>query len=180
MRWLPFALLTASILGCSSSDATTPPGGGAADASTPDVDRPETSGPVREAGADVDHPDANDGGVNVDDGGADAADGMAEIHPANVAAAATYPQAQLFDPEGAVLTAPKIVTVSFASMDPALRTHVEQFDDVITTTPWWTAVTDGYCAPAGSCVGKGVAGGHVTLNETPAATYDDDIDLTKP
>jgi hypothetical protein len=76
---------------------------------------------------------------------------------------------------GPLLIHPKLVTITYASDDPALVTRLQQFDDTITTTPWWHAVIDGYCIlPAGSpCIGDGEPGGHVVLNETPETSYTD-------
>jgi hypothetical protein len=175
---LPSLALAASLLvGCSSNDGTRPP---AVDAST-DVDHPE-AGPARDAQPDAPRdaePDANDGGIDAPiDAPLDAPSDV--IHPSNVTAAQSYPQVTVVDPAGAVLTAPKIVTVTFAAIDATQRAHLEQFGDTIATTPWWSAVTDGYCAPLGHCIGQGVSGGHVTLSETAAATYDDVVDITKP
>ena len=66
---------------------------------------------------------------------------------------------------GALLTAPKIVTVTFAGDDPQLVARLTSFDDTITQTPWWTAATSEYCIqPAGTpCIGPGTNGGDVVL-----------------
>jgi hypothetical protein len=68
-----------------------------------------------------------------------------------------------------VIVAPKVVTVTFAG--DALKARLEAFGDVITTTPWWDAVSEGYCAGT-RCVGHGTAGGHVVLT-SGAASYTD-------
>jgi hypothetical protein len=77
---------------------------------------------------------------------------------------AKHPAIPLVDYNGGrVIVAPKIVTVTFPG--DALKARLEAFGDMITTTKWWDAVIDGYCAGA-SCIGHGTAGGHVVL---PAA-----------
>ena len=74
---------------------------------------------------------------------------------------------------GALLTAVKIVTVTYDS-DAAMRPRLETFGDTITSTPWWSAVTEGYCVTAGNCIGPGSGGGHVHVAQAPAAKYTDD------
>ena len=71
---------------------------------------------------------------------------------------------------GRIIAAPKLVTVTFAG-DP-LEQRLQEFGDVITTTPWWDAVRAGYCS-RGQCIGKGSGGGHVVLNVTPDPSYTD-------
>lgn len=73
--------------------------------------------------------------------------------------------------------APNVVTVTF---DPGLYTNatspsattllgdLESFDDVITTTSWWSAVTKDYCDPKQGCIGAGTAGAHVAISTAPA------------
>ena len=72
---------------------------------------------------------------------------------------------------GNILDTPKIVTVTFDG--DALRDVVEAFDDVITTTPWWTAVASEYCDTRPLCIGQGTSGGHVHVTASPATNYDD-------
>jgi hypothetical protein len=74
---------------------------------------------------------------------------------------------------GPILHTPEIVTVTFASLDAPTRTQLETFDDTITTTSYWDDAIKGYCDNNGKCIGHGVSGGHVVLNETPAAQYTD-------
>jgi hypothetical protein len=71
---------------------------------------------------------------------------------------------------GRVMKAPKIVTVTFPN-DP-MRARLEEFGDTITATPWWDAVSDGYCASS-VCIGHGSGGGHVVMPEKALATYTD-------
>src|SRR5262249_51107300 len=80
---------------------------------------------------------------------------------------------------GPIIAAPRVVTITYgADADPAAdteRAFLETFDDAITTTPWWDAVTAGYCdgSVPPKCVGRGGSGGHVHLADAPAASYDD-------
>ncbi len=76
---------------------------------------------------------------------------------------------------GPVLVNPKIVTVTWASDDATLVSRVQQFDDIITTTAWWTAVSSEYCEQPGNspCIGQGSNGGHVVISDPPDATYTD-------
>jgi hypothetical protein len=75
---------------------------------------------------------------------------------------------------GPLLLHPKIVTISFAGDDTTLIGRFEQFGDTITSTPWWTAVTDGYCLTGGSqCIGVGSGGGHVRLTTAATSFYTD-------
>ena len=74
---------------------------------------------------------------------------------------------------GRVLQNPKIVTVTFQG-DP-LESRLQQFGDVITTTPWWTAVSAEYCQQPNNkpCIGPGSSGGHVVLTTPAAQDYTD-------
>jgi hypothetical protein len=76
---------------------------------------------------------------------------------------------QIPDHGGAVLTAPKIVTVTFDG--DSLRPTFESFGDTIGTTPWWDAVRAGYCTGS-SCVGQTVStpNPHVHLATVPTGT----------
>ncbi|MEO6418691.1 MAG: hypothetical protein ABIP39_04755 [Polyangiaceae bacterium] len=72
---------------------------------------------------------------------------------------------------GKIMTAPKIVTVTFDG-DP-MRDRLEAFGDIITATPWWDAVSAGYCNKGGTpCIGRGTAGEHVHL-PAGATSYTD-------
>jgi hypothetical protein len=67
---------------------------------------------------------------------------------------------------GLFLRHPRIVTITFAGDDPGLVSRLEQFGNSITLTPWWRAVTEGYCAKDGDCIGDGQPGFSVRLPET--------------
>src|SRR5256885_11590177 len=62
---------------------------------------------------------------------------------------------------GAVLRHPEVTTVTFAAERPATARRLEAFGDFITRSPWWAAVTDGYCPSPGDCIGEGRARHHV-------------------
>ncbi len=80
---------------------------------------------------------------------------------------------------GPILTAPEIVTITYASMDPATRKAVEDFSDTCTQTAWWDTTMKGYCDSKGNCIGHGKAGKHVVLAEPDAQqTYTDSQDPT--
>ena len=65
---------------------------------------------------------------------------------------------------------PRIVTITFAGDDPAVVASLARFADTITRTSWWRAVSGGYCAAPGDCIGDGRAGRAVQLDETLPAT----------
>jgi hypothetical protein len=67
---------------------------------------------------------------------------------------------------GAVLSAPKIVTVTF--LGNANRDAIRTFDDQLISGPWWTAVTQGYG------VGAATGGIYVELPDTVSNTTIDD------
>jgi hypothetical protein len=77
---------------------------------------------------------------------------------------------------GHLLTAVKVVTVSFATDDQNLIARLTELDDTITQTQWWHDSTAEYCElPNGACIGSGSNGGHVVLNETaPVSLVDTD------
>jgi hypothetical protein len=123
---------------------------------------------VAEGGASDASPESGtpDAGVPIDSGDLDA------LYPANVEAAVHRSQATTGG--GDLVVAPKVVTITFASMDATLRSWLESFDDTITGTPYWSQVTSEYCSPDdGGCVGPGGSGGHVVLAEAAPATLDD-------
>jgi hypothetical protein len=72
---------------------------------------------------------------------------------------------------GRVLQNPKIVTITWASDDPTRVSRLQQFGDIITSTAWWTAVSSEYCQQPGNkpCIGPGTGGGHVVIQDPPAA-----------
>lgn len=114
------------------------------------------------AGSDAALPDA---GTGTDDG---AALDAAVPYPAD------HTPMPLVDYNGGrILKNPKIVTVTFAGDNPQMVSRVQQFGDVITTTPWWTAVSSEYCDSTKACIGPGSSGGHVVIQEPAAASYSD-------
>jgi hypothetical protein len=70
---------------------------------------------------------------------------------------------------GPFVRTPRVVTVTFRGDDAALVARLARFGDVITRTAWWRAVTDGYCAEAGDCIGDGAGARHVELDATLGA-----------
>ncbi len=95
---------------------------------------------------------------------------------------------QVDDNGGGILTAPEIVTVTFApslyvnAKSPAAATmlaDLQDFDDTITQSEWWDTVRAGYCEPLNStnCVQRGTtlapSIGHVSIATAPDATYTD-------
>ena len=71
---------------------------------------------------------------------------------------------------GNVMDAPKVVTVTFDN--DTSRDLLEGFGDTITATPWWDAVSAGYCDDRGVCVGRGAGGGHVRVASPGASLAD--------
>ncbi len=75
---------------------------------------------------------------------------------------------------GHLLTAVKVITVSFAGDDANLISRMQELDDTITQTAWWAAATSEYCElPNGPCIGPGTAAGHIVLNETAPSSLAD-------
>ena len=113
------------------------------------------------------------------DASAPASDAAVEIipdahaHDAADAAPATLPTPMpKVDPRGGdIFRHPKVVTITFPG-DP-FRETLETFDDYVTTSSWWTAVTHEYCGAPGStdCIGGGSSGGHVVMPAPANATY---------
>jgi hypothetical protein len=121
----------------------------------------------------------NDAGTNDDGGGA-----LEAATPDDASAAPDgpipYPAPHTAMPlvdynGGRIIVNPNIVTVTFASDDATMVSRVQQFDDIITTTAWWTAVSSEYCEQPGNspCIGQGTAGGHVVMTDPPASSYTD-------
>jgi hypothetical protein len=75
---------------------------------------------------------------------------------------------------GGIIEKMNIVTVTVDG--DSLRSVAESFDDSITSTPWWDAVTAGYCDAKNNCIGHGTGAGHVHLpaGAIPAGKYSDD------
>jgi hypothetical protein len=84
--------------------------------------------------------------------------------------AAHYPMPQFKNFGGPVLSAPRIVTVTFVG--DANRDTERTFDDAIVQSDWWTAVTDGWN------IAKGTGGVYAELPDTVSGkTLDDTNDL---
>lgn len=75
---------------------------------------------------------------------------------------------------GKLLRAPHVVTVTFPG-DP-YATELGKFAADLVTSPWWQAVSAGYCMADGSCIGPGTDGGHVVLPFQASPSYVDDLD----
>jgi hypothetical protein len=73
---------------------------------------------------------------------------------------------------GDILTAPRLVTVTFAG-DP-MASQLETLGRSLTSSTWWDTVRTGLCAGAhGPCVGRGAPGVSVELSSPAAASYTD-------
>jgi hypothetical protein len=82
------------------------------------------------------------------------------------------PLPQLVDLGGQLLSAPNVVTVTFAN--DTLTSQVRDIGASLTSSAWWNVVRPGYCAgDGGSCVGDGPRGSSAILLGSPAATYTD-------
>ena len=70
---------------------------------------------------------------------------------------------------GRVLEHAHIVTITWASDDPAMVARLQKLDDTITQTPWWTAVGSEYCEKGSTthCIGAGTPGEHVVIQSAP-------------
>ncbi|HEY1958521.1 MAG TPA: hypothetical protein VGH28_23045 [Polyangiaceae bacterium] len=131
------------------------------------------------AGCGSSSPDTSDSGT-VDTDAATPTEAGDEATPAADAGPVTFPASHTSMPlvdynGGRILANPKIVTVTFAGDDPTLVSRLQQFDDIITTTPWWTAVSSEYCQQGGTapCIGQGSGYGHVVIGDAPDANYTD-------
>jgi hypothetical protein len=89
--------------------------------------------------------------------------GYAAAHPA-------FPQ--LVDQGGPILTAPRVVTVTFPGDSNAAQ--LAAFGAQVTNNAWWDAVRQGYCETGTTrCVGDGPAGESVELTGAPDPSYTD-------
>lgn len=85
-------------------------------------------------------------------------------------APAPLPQVDYND--GGILTAPEIVTVTYAAnlytnanaTAATLLTDLQAFNDGIMSTSWWSTVTADYCGTAG-CIGQAAA--HISISTEP-------------
>ena len=86
--------------------------------------------------------------------------------------AAHAPFPQVAYQGGGVVTAPKLVTVTFPG--DTMATQLQSFGASIATSTWWNAVRAGYCeSDGGPCVGDGPPGVSVALTTAPATSYTD-------
>jgi hypothetical protein len=91
--------------------------------------------------------------------------GYSALHPA---------PPQLVDQGGPVLTAPKVVTVTYPGDTNAAA--LAAFGAQLTRNAWWDTVRQGFCETGTTtCVGDGPVGTHVALAAAPAASYTDSI-----
>jgi hypothetical protein len=72
---------------------------------------------------------------------------------------------------GTLITAPKVVTVTFG-MDP-LATQLDAFGASLASSSYWDAIRAGYCGNGNTCIGDGPMGTSVALMTPPAANYTD-------
>jgi hypothetical protein len=74
---------------------------------------------------------------------------------------------------GTILTAPHIIPITVDG--DTMRTDLEHFSSIITTTKWWDAVRAGYCDNNGNCVGQGDSGDpvHLATTDFPTTSFTD-------
>jgi hypothetical protein len=77
---------------------------------------------------------------------------------------------QLVDQGGPVLTAPRVITVTFPGDVDAVE--LGAFGAQATHNAWWDTVRQGFCA-SGACVGDGPTGAAARLTDAPATSYTD-------
>ena len=82
------------------------------------------------------------------------------------------PLPQLIYQGGPLLSAPNVVTVTFAN--DTLASQVGDLGASLTSSAWWNIVRPTYCAgDGGICVGDGPRGSSVVLPGSPASSYTD-------
>jgi hypothetical protein len=92
-----------------------------------------------------------------------------------IAAHPAFPQ--LVDQGGPVLTAPKIVTVTFPG--DANATTYNSFGAQAVNNSWWDTVRAGYCETGTTtCVGDGPGGTSIAVTAAPGSSYTDSADPT--
>ena len=73
---------------------------------------------------------------------------------------------------GPIMTAPKVVSVTFPN-DPDVSTY-DQLGQGLTASMYWNAVRAGYCETGGTtCIGDGPAGVSAAITTAPSASYTD-------
>lgn len=116
----------------------------------------------------------NEGGSGSSSGGASDS-GSHDSGPANdgpFVEAAHLPFPQLVYQGGPIMTATKVVTVTFPN-DPNVSTY-DQLGSNIASSKYWDAVRTGYCETGGAtCIGDGPAGVSAPIATAPATTYTD-------
>jgi hypothetical protein len=118
-----------------------------------------------------------DGGGGVTDAGATTKDSGTKKDAGQSQAAPIEPIPEVTYNGGNILDAVQIVTVTFDG--DAERTQLETFGSMISSTPWWDQVTNGYCDARGKCIGHGSSAGTVHLPATAAgSSYDDTSQAT--
>jgi hypothetical protein len=165
-----FALVAATVVGCGSSNGSSPSrdteAGVTADSSTGVVD---SGGATKDSGASPEKDAAPDSG----------APWAPMCTTSDAGAPAGYPAPHMPFPQvayggGGLLVQPEIVTVTFPG--DSLQSQLENFDDDIGNTCWWNDVTAGFCETGGkTCIGpaKVPAKAHVEVTAAPAASYTD-------
>ena len=133
-----------------------------------------TVAPTGDAGGGDGGPSTTDGGKMPGSDGGGPADAAIEaaMEPPDDGPwpAKHYPMPQMVDYGGQVITAAKIITVTFVG--DSNRDSERAFDDMIGPSAWWTAVTDGYG------IGPGTGGVYAELPDTVSnQTLDDAKDL---
>jgi hypothetical protein len=73
---------------------------------------------------------------------------------------------------GILLTAPKVVTVTFPG--DSMASQLQSFGRSVASSSWWDGVRANYCeSPGGACVGDGPPGTFVELTTAAASSYTD-------
>jgi hypothetical protein len=173
-------VLFAPLLACSSSRAHTAPSQECEPDATPSCSGP--AGVDGSAGDDAaDASDATAGHIrfpsSVSEAGLASADasldtGAGESSVPFTGEASHAPLPQLVYQGGPVLTATRAVTVTFVG--DALAPDLDSFGATVTSNPWWSLVSAGFCEASGPCVGA-VSGASVSLGMPAAASYTDSI-----
>jgi hypothetical protein len=81
-----------------------------------------------------------------------------------------FPFPDVISHGGTVLTAPNVVSVTFAG--DTLATQLAAFGSSVTSSSYWNTVREGYCIGT-TCIGDGPAGTAVALTTAAAASYTD-------
>jgi hypothetical protein len=128
-------------------------------------------GAIRPGSAEDDAGTADSGRPTLVDSGVVTFDAHGPNPPSNVYPAAHQPIPEVTYNGGNILANPNIVTVTFDG--DVLRSMVEAFDDLITTTPWWDAVSSEYCDSRKKCIGHGQGGSYARIAANPGVSFTD-------